>query len=439
MLAATRLLRGEEDAERWQLMMAGSTRPARATAATLVALGAGVGVVVVGTTLLTLLASRDHRVAFGAGESLLFGLSLAIPTAVFAGVGAVTSQLGRTRRAASGLGIVVFGVASVVRMAADSGAGTRWLLWATPFGWSELMRPLTRNDAWPLVPAGATVLALAAAAVVLASKRDAGDGVFASADVARLRPFGLGSAFGLTARRELPVLVAWCAGAAASGLMYGVVAKIAASSTPKSLNDTLKRFGVHGSFLNQYFGVAFLLVAAVVALLPAGQVGAAGEEETSGRLVHVLTRATARTNWFVGRIALTAAAIVVAASLAGPAAWLGARSQGVNAGFARLFGAGLNVVPTALVALGIGALALSVAPRAGARAVYATVIWSVLVDLAASLITGLKWLERVSLFHYMALAPAQHAHLGTLAITTAVALVLCVAATVMFGRRDLLH
>ena len=43
LFAATRLLRREEDAGRWQLLLAGSTRPARATAATLVALGAAVG------------------------------------------------------------------------------------------------------------------------------------------------------------------------------------------------------------------------------------------------------------------------------------------------------------------------------------------------------------------------------------------------------------
>ena len=115
---------------------------------------------------------------------MLYGSSLAIPPAVFVGVGAVTSQLGRTRRAATGLGIVVFGVAFVVRMIADAGPDTRWLLWATPFGWTELMRPFTRNDAWPLVPAVVTVLALATIAVVLASRRDAGDGVLASRDVA---------------------------------------------------------------------------------------------------------------------------------------------------------------------------------------------------------------------------------------------------------------
>ena len=56
-LASTRLLRGEEDAGRWQLVLAGTTRPASATTATLVALGGAVAVLFGGTTLIMLLAA----------------------------------------------------------------------------------------------------------------------------------------------------------------------------------------------------------------------------------------------------------------------------------------------------------------------------------------------------------------------------------------------
>ena len=180
--------------------------------------------------------------------------------------------------------------------------------------------------------------------------------------------------------------------------------------------------------MRQYFGVAFLLVATVVALLPAGQVGAAGEEETSGRLVHVLTGATRRRDWFVGRLALTAAGVVAAGALSGLAAWAGARSQGVHIGLATMVGAGLNVVPTALVALGIGAVVLSIAPRAASRSVYGVVTWSLLIDLAASLISGLQWLEHLSVFHYMALAPAQDPQPLTIVLTLVLALGLCAVA-----------
>jgi putative exporter of polyketide antibiotics len=98
--------------------------------------------------------------------------------------------------------------------------------------------------------------------------------------------------------------------------------------------------------------------------------------------------------------------------------------------------AGLNVVPTALIALGIGAVTLSVAPRAAVKAVYGVVIGSLLVDLLASMVSGLTWMGHVSLFHYLALAPAQDPEARTVAVTIAVALALCVLATILFGRRD---
>ena len=437
LLAATRLLRGEEDAGRWQLVLAGGTRPARATAAVLVALGSGVAVVFAATTLFTLLAGRNPDVGFGVGESVLYGLSLTVAPAVFAAVGVLTSQLGRTRRLATGLGMGVFGVAFVLRMAGDAGPDQRWLLWLTPFGWTELMRPLTGNDPWPLVPAALTVLVLAVAATALAARRDAGDGVLASRDVAPPRPRGLRSAFGLATRLELPVLVAWCLGAMASAVVLGIIAEMTTATVPSSMVDTLDKFGVQGSFTNQYFGLAFLFVATVVALLPASQVGAACSEEMSGRLVHVLTRPVTRAVWFGGRIVLTVGAIVVASLLAGVAAWVSARAVGVEVDLSSMLGAGLNVVPTALVALGIGAVMVSLAPRAAAGAVYGIVIWSVTADLLGSLVPGLGWIDRLSLFHSMALVPAESADPLTLSLTTGVAAVLCAVAVLLFTRRDI--
>ncbi len=436
LLATTRLLRGEEDTGRWQLSMSGSTRPSRATVATLGALGAAVGVIFTGTTIFTLLVARKPDVAFGTGETLLFAASIVIPAAVFVGVGAVTSQLCPTRRGASSLGVVAFGVAFVLRMVADSGSATHWLLWATPFGWTERIRALAENNAWPLVPAAVTVVVLCGTAAALASARDVGAGVFGARDVARMRRFGLGSASGLTIRRELPVLAAWCAGAVATGLMLGVIAKVTASAAPSSLNDALANFGVHGTLASQYFGVAFLVVATVVALLPAGQVGAAGEEETSGRLVQIITRPTSRTTWFVGRLGLSAVAVLVAAFLAGVGMWVGARSQGIHVAFPTIVGAGLNVAPTAFVALAAGAVVLAIAPRFAGGSVYVVVGWSLVVDLSGSLVSGLGWLDHASLFHYMALAPSQRADSHTLVLTTVIALTLTAIATLLFRRRD---
>ena len=331
----------------------------------------------------------------------------------------------------------VFGVMFVLRMIGDSSPHGRWLLWLTPFGWTEHVRPFTANDPWPLLPAVAATVVLGVAAAVLASRRDAGDGVLASRDVSPLRPFGLRSPFGLAARLELPLIGAWCAGAAGAAFALGIVAKVTTGTVPGSLGDTLDRFGVEGSFADQYLGVAFLLVATLVALLPAGQIGAAVDEEASGRLVHLLARPTRPATLLGGRLLLASGGIVAAGLLAGLMVWLGARTQGVDLDLSTMVEAGLNVVPTALVGLGIGAVALSMAPRAAVRTVYAVVIGSLLVDLVASMVSGLTWLGHLSLFHYMALAPAADIQPRTVAVTVLVAAALCGLAMLLSGRRDI--
>ena len=436
LLIATRLLRGEEDAGRWQLVLAGRVRAERATAATLVACFAAVAVVFAGTTLITLLAARDPDVDLGAGATILYGLSLVIAPAVFVGVGALTSQLGRTRRVATGLGMAVFAVAFVVRMIADSGEATKWLLWLTPFGWTERIRPYTDNDPAPLLVAAIAVAALVGTTLALAARRDAGAGVIATSDVSRLRPRGLRSHLGLVLRMDAPVLGAWCLGAIVAGFAFGIIAKVASGAVSSSVSDTLGKFGVQGNLVLQYFGVAFLFFATIVALLPVGEIGAAANDDTSGRLAYVLTQPVARVTLLAERVALAAVTLVATGLLTGVAAWLGAKTQGVDPGLARLAGAGLNLVPTALVVLGVGAVALALAPRAAVRVVYGVVIASLLVDLVASLATGLRWLGHLSVFHYMALAPAAHVSALNVVVTLVVAGALCGTALVLFGRRD---
>ena len=108
---ATRLLRGEEDAGRWRLVLAGDTRPSRATAATLAALGAAAGVIFAGTAFLTACAGRNRDVDFSVADACFYALSVAIAPAVFVAVGALASQLSRTRRAATGLALGIFAFA----------------------------------------------------------------------------------------------------------------------------------------------------------------------------------------------------------------------------------------------------------------------------------------------------------------------------------------
>jgi putative exporter of polyketide antibiotics len=202
------------------------------------------------------------------------------------------------------------------------------------------------------------------------------------------------------------------------------------------MTDLLDKFGVRGTFLRQFLGLAFLMIAAIVACLPASQVGASAEEETSGRLVNLLAQPAGRVALFAGRLGIAAAAVVIAGALAGVSTWAGAKVQGVDTGFATTLKAGLNVVPTALLVLGIGATVRSVAPRAAAAAVYGVVAWSFVADLLSSLVDGTRWLEHFSVFDYMALAPSEAVDTTTVVATTLLAVALLALAVVLFTRRD---
>ena len=264
-----------------------------------------------------------------------------------------------------------------------------------------------------------------------------GAGAIASRDVVQPRPFGLGSVFGFVVRLEAPALLAWCAGAVAAGFAFGMIAKVASGVVSSSVSETLHKFGVQGALVVEYFGVAFLLFGTVIALLPVSPIGTAAGDEASGRVVQLLTQPVGRSVLFGARLAVTTIAIVITALLTGAAAWLGARTQGVDPGFGRMVGAGLNVVPTALLVLGLGAIALALAPRAATGVVYGVVIASLLIDLLSSLVSGAHWVEHISLFHYMALAPAQPVHAGAVVVTLVLAVVCAGVATALYCRRDI--
>jgi putative exporter of polyketide antibiotics len=129
--------------------------------------------------------------------------------------------------------------------------------------------------------------------------------------------------------------------------------------------------------------------------------------------------------------------IVAAAALAGLGTWAGARLEHVPVSLPTMLAAGMNVVPPALLALGVGALVLAVAPRRSAAAVTATVVWSLFADLLGAMVASLGWVERLSLFHYMALAPAQDVQPLAVAVMLTIAAASVGGAVALFSRRDL--
>src|ERR1017187_7755479 len=220
MLAATKALRGEEAAGRWELFLAGQTTARRAAASTLAGLGAGAAAMYVITTILTVVVGTRPGVGISVGQSLFFGLAAVAGAAVFIAVGALASQVMPTRSRATGLAAAVFGVAFMLRALGDSAPAAHWLVYASPLGWIEQLRPLAGPQPLWLLPIVA-LTGLCVIAALLLADRDLGASVLADKDTAAPRLALLGSPALFTLRLSWGSIASWLAAVAAAGLLFG--------------------------------------------------------------------------------------------------------------------------------------------------------------------------------------------------------------------------
>lgn len=439
LLAATRLLRGEEDAGRWELLLVGQTTRRRAAAQAIAGLGAGLVVLWGLTTVITIIVGQSSKVDIPPSPSLFLALALVAPAAVFLAVGALSSQLAATRRQAAGYAAAFLGASYALRMVADSGTGLEWLRWLTPLGWVEELQPFTHPQPLVLLPIAGLVAGLTLTAVHLAGRRDLGTSTLPDRARASVHARLLFGTTGLTVRLVRGSVLAWVAATAAAALLVGFVSKQAGRSLQgsESVERVLTRLGAPGLDAETYLGVAFLVVAVMAAFLGAGLLGAMRAEEADGHLEHLLVRPVSRSRWMGGRLAVAMSALVSSGLVAGVFAWLGAASQHTGVGLPTLLDAGLNVVPPSWCVLGIGVLVFGVRPRAATGVVYGLVCWGLLVEIIGGAISLNRWVLDTSVFHQMTAAPAVSPNWtsggGLVALGTAAAAIGMVA----FARRDL--
>ena len=439
LLLSTKLLRGEEDAGRWELLLAGQTTRRGAAVQAMVALGESVLALFVITAVATIGIGHISTVHFAVASSVFFALTVASGAAVFMAAGSLVSQLAASRRQAAAYGGAALGLFFALRMLADANSGLAWLRWATPFGWIEQLQPFT--DPRPVVLALIFGLAAvtAVAAVLLAGARDLGASTLPDRSSAEAHTRLLFGNTGLTLRLIRPTVLGWLGGVCAFGLLLGGSAKEAAQSLQSSprVEEALRRLDGGGGEVKAYLGFSFLIITLLVALLAAGQITAARREEATGRVDHLLVRPLSRRRWMLSRLSVAAVGVVAAGLSGGIFAWLGVASQHVTISFTNLVGAGLNTVPAGVFLLGFGALAWGITPRLASTAVYAVLAWSFLVELLGGIVNSNHWLLDTSILHQLTPAPAVAPDWTSGAIMTSVGVGCAVVATLAFHHRDL--
>jgi ABC-2 type transport system permease protein len=438
LLIATRSLRGEEDAGRWELLLSGQTTRARASSGTAAGLGLGVVALWLPTAIFAAAAGSSAKVDIGPGASLFLATAIAAAAAMFMAIGMFVSQLAASRHEANLMGAGVLAAAYLVRMVADSSSGLGGLRWASPLGWIEELRPLTGSKPLAFVPIVALIAVLAVVAIRIAARRDLGAGAIRGRDTHPPRTFLLGGQAGLTVRLTAPALTAWVVALAATGLVFGLVAQAAGSALKGSpaLEQVIARLGGTGAGAATYLGFVFLVAAGLVAVAVAGQVASIRNEEASGHLDNLLVRPVARWRWLVVRLGVGVGLVLVASAFVGIAAWIGAASQDTGVGFARLLEAGLNVAPPAVFVLGIGGLAFGLWPRGAIGVAYGLVIWSFLVETVASVTSSSHWLLDTSPLLHVAPAPAADPNWAASLWLVGLGVLAMLAGVAAFSHRD---
>jgi ABC-2 type transport system permease protein len=439
LLTATRLTRREEDAGRWELLLAGRTTRRRAAVQAIAGLAAGWVVLWALTAGILAAAGSDVKVGFPVSASLFYAAAATASAGMFLAVGALASQLSPTRRQATGLGAAVFAAAFVIRMVADAGIGLAWMRWASPLGWVENLRPLTAPQPVALVPIIALAVSAAGVAAALAGQRDLGVAALVHQRPAASSTRLLGGPVVLVARLERWVGLAWIGGLAMLALVFGIVARSAARGNVgvQQMEQAVARLGGHQGGAAAWLGYEFVFVAALVAFAAVGQISALRSEEADGHLDNLLARPVSRATWLAARLGFAAALVIHTGLATGVGGWIGVAARGNGVGPAAMLQAGLNVAVPALFVIGVGTLLYGLVPRLTVPVLYALILWSFLIQIIGSTITVNHWLLDTAVLTHLGPVPATSPNWTVIAWLTGLGVLAALAGLAAFNRRDL--
>ncbi len=433
-MSAVRALRAEEDAGRAELVLAGAVRRSHYFLAAVLsvllgalALGAGeLGGYLAGGLAL--------------GPSMYAALATALVVPVFAGLGALASQLAPTRRGALALSLGGVGTFWLARMVADTWAPAAWLRTITPLGWAESMRPFAGSRADFALPSLALSGLTLLGAGVVARTRDVGVGLAAPRDRARSHRGWLGGPtrqYVLVARGSL---AAWATGFGVFAFVLGMVStSISSAGVSPELRRQLQSLGL-GSVFTPGGYLAFVFVVFIVALtyFVSAQMAAARQEEADQALETLLAQPVDRRRWLLGRQLVAALGSLGLAGEVGLLAWLGAATRGANVSLGQMLEAGANTLPTAILFLGLASLLYALVPRASSAVSYALASVAFLWYVVGSLLHVPRWLVDATPYVHVGYVPAEAFRPVPAFVMLGAGLLTGVAATLCLARRDLL-
>lgn len=430
----TRLLRGDEDHGRNDLMLAGPIPPGRALATQLMVLFAACATV--GLTVSIGLALAGAQV-WGA---ILFGALMAGYCATLVGLAAVACQVVATRGGALGVCASVLVGWVLLRMVSNSADSRSWLGWLTPTGWTDQLRAFGENRWWVLAVPLIVALTLAGAAVALREARDSGSGLIAGRRSYRSRSWGLASPLGFAWRTNLGVLLAWGAGVAVAALVVGAMLHTVDDflASDEGFVELLAAMGMAVSDLTGGFVAMYAaILGLVIAVYSAFRMGAARAEESSTRAEFLLTRPVQRWRWLGGHILCLLASVLLLNVVSATSLWIGAAATAAPLAVTDSLAATFNTAPMVLLFAGFSVLMFAVFPRLTVIAGVAAPVLAYVLQLVGPMLDWPGWVLGLSAFHHIAAVPVDPFGLPAAVIMIGIGVLFAVGGIAAFQRRDL--
>lgn len=350
-LTVIRHTRAEEESGSAELVLASPVGRYARTAAALLVVGA------VNAVLAVAMTAAMAAGGFALADTAAMCVGVTAVAMAFGAVAAVTAQMWRVARAATGAAMAVLALAALVRGVGDvidhSGSALSWL---SPIAWAQQMRAFVDLRWWPLALLVVLALGLIGVAGVLEVRRqyDAGT-VAASAERPDATP--IRGVLGLHLVLQRGALIGWTVGLFLAGLAFGSMTRSLrdAAETNELIARMLAAQGNDGIYttMSQF-------LAAVAAAYAVSAVLRVYSDEESGLGEVVLAGAVSRWRWLLGAVISAVLGSAVLMFFAGLGNGLGA---GLTVGephtVVELTLAGLAYVPALAVMSAVAALAVA--------------------------------------------------------------------------------
>jgi ABC-2 type transport system permease protein len=350
-LTVIRHTRAEEESGAAELVLSSVAGRYARTYAALILVG-GVNAVLAVTMTLAMSAT-----GFAVVDTAAMSLGITGVAMVFGAVAAVTAQLWRQARTATGAAMAALALAALVRGIGDviNNSGSA-LSWFSPIAWAQQMRPFVELRWWPFALLVALTIGLMALAAWLESRRQYDDGNFPSAGE-RPNAHPIAGVFGLHLTLQRGQTIGWTVGLFLGGLAFGSMTKSLLDASKD--NELLVRMLEAQGNVGVYTTMTQFLAAAATAYV-VGAVLRVYSDEQNGLGEAVLAGAVSRGRWLLTAVASALVGSVVLMFFAGLGNGLGAgMTLGEPETVVRLTLAGLAYVPAMAVLAGVAALAVA--------------------------------------------------------------------------------